>query len=90
MLIKILSLGDILSIIALISLPVLPISLVMLMGLYLIIKGITFSLMGNLVSLIDGLAGFYILIAVFGISHWIPTLIVSIFILQKAIPPIFT
>jgi hypothetical protein len=86
MFLKIFGLADILAIIALLFATILPQDLVILMAIYLIIKGFIFILMGGIFpSGFDILSGFYLIIASFGISHWIMTLIVIIFLLQKAV-----
>ena len=90
MLLKVFGLADILSVLALSIAPVLPPSLVLIMALYLMLKGLIFSLMGDMISLIDILIGFYILLVSAGLSQWIITLIASVYILQKAIAPVFS
>lgn len=86
MLVKILGFADILAIIALLLATVLPRTLVIIMALYLIFKGIAFMLGGSpFPSFFDFTSGLYLAAASYGISHWIPTLAVIIFLIQKAV-----
>ncbi len=85
MILKILGLADILAIMALLAATILPQKLVILMALYLIIKGLFFILTGGVFpSFFDIISGLYLVIASFGISHWIPTVVITLFLLQKA------
>ncbi len=90
MLIKILGFADILTIIALLAASILPQPLVILMAVYLILKGIIFvTIGGNIIDILDVIAGFYIATASYGISHWIITSIVVIYLGQKAFISLF-
>ena len=86
MILKLLAFADILAILALLLSSFLPKTLILLMALYLVVKGLTFIfLFGNLFpSFFDVLCGFYIILAGFGITHWILTVIVILFLGQKA------
>ncbi|MBI2148614.1 hypothetical protein HYU23_02950 [Candidatus Woesearchaeota archaeon] len=85
MIIKLLAFADTLSILALIGSSLLPQKIVLLMAIYLIIKGLAFILIGGLFpNFLDMLSGFYLIIVLFGISHWIITIAVIIFLGQKA------
>ena len=90
MLLKLLGAADILTLISLLLISYLPKTLVIVMALYLIVKGIIFTLMGDIVSLIDALSGFYIITASYGLAHWSITLIITLIILQKSIVSIFS
>ena len=90
MLLKLLGIADLLALIALFLATYLPQSLVIFMAIYLIAKGLIFTLMGDLVSLADVFTGLYIISASYGISHWSITLIITILILQKSIISIFS
>ena len=91
MLIKILGILDVISVLMLIFASWLPQKLIIVMAVYLIIKGIYFSLMGGFFpNAIDSLVGFYLIVASAGISHWIPTVLIIIFMLQKALVSIFS
>ena len=86
MLVKLLGVADILAIIALLFVTLLPRKLVLIMALYLIFKGVIFMLGGGIFpSFLDLTSGVYIAAASYGISHWIPTLAVIIFLIQKAL-----
>lgn len=90
MLIKILGFADILAIIALLAASILPQPLVILMSIYLILKGIIFvTIGGNIIDVLDVIAGFYMAAASYGISHWIITSIVIIYLGQKAFISLF-
>jgi len=85
MLIKLLGFADILAIIALITSSILPQSLVLLMAVYLILKGIIFIAIGSgIANFLDIIAGLYIAAASYSISHWVITSIVIIYLGQKA------
>ncbi len=85
MLIKLLGLTDILAIIALIASSILPQSLVILMAVYLVMKGVIFiAIGGDMINILDIFAGIYTAAASYNISHWIITLIVVIYLGQKA------
>ena len=87
MIVKIFGLADLLAVIALLGSSLLPKQILIIMSLYLIIKGIFFLLLGGspLSNIFDSISGFYITLVAYGLSHWIPTVIVTIYILQKAI-----
>lgn len=90
MLLKLLGIIDILAIISLLAVNILPQPLVLFMALYLIIKGALFTIIGGqLPSLFDVVSGIYIAAASYGISHWIITVIIMIYIGQKAIISLF-
>ena len=86
MIVKLLGFADILAIISLLASNILPQSLVLIMGLYLIGKGVLFIILGGqLPNILDILCGFYILLVSYGISNWVISLIVIFYIGQKAI-----
>ena len=64
--------------------------IVIILAVYLIFKGFIFAIMGSIPSMIDMIAGIYIIAASFGISHWGITLIASIYLLQKAVISVFS
>ena len=85
MIIKMLGFADLLSIVALLAASILPKSLITIMAAYLIIKGLFFVLTGGVFpSFFDILSGIYLVTAANGITHWIPTTLVVIFLLQKS------
>ena len=85
MLVKVLGFADFVAVFSLVFIDYLPKSLVLIMGLYLLVKGVFFTLIGgSMVSLIDCCCGIYHVMAVFGFGHWIITFIVVTFIFQKA------
>jgi len=90
MLIKILGTIDLLAILSLILVEYLPHGLIIIMAVYLMVKGIFFGLTGSFISLVDSLAGFYLVAASYGFYHWIISIILVIFLLQKAIISIFS
>ncbi len=87
MILKLLGFADILAIIALLAASILPKTLIIIMSIYLLVKGLFFLITGgNLITnFLDIVSGFYIIAASFGVSHWIATVIVGIFLLQKAL-----
>ncbi len=90
MIVKILGFADILAVIALLTSSFLPQNLVIFMAIYLIIKGLYFILLGGLFpNVFDIISGLYLIIASFGFTHWIPTVLVMLFLLQKAIISLF-
>ena len=90
MLLRLLGIADLLALIALLLATYLPQSLVIIMSLYLTIKGTFFLILGNPVSLLDIFAGIYLASASYGLSHWSITSIITILILQKAIISVFS
>lgn len=86
MIVKLFGFADLLAVIALLAASILPKELVIIMALYLIIKGVFFTITGGsyLPNLFDVFSGFYLVSAAFGFSHWILNVIVVIFLLQKA------
>ena len=85
MILKLFGFADILAIIALLAATILPQKLVLLMAIYLIIKGFLFVIMGGVFpNFFDILSGLYLAAASFGISYWIFTTVVVLFLAQKA------
>lgn len=85
MLLKILGFADFVAVFSLVFVDFLPKDLVVIMGIYLILKGLFFTLIGgNMISMLDAGAGIYHVMATYGFSHWIVTSIVVVFIFQKA------
>ena len=90
MLVKLLGVIDILAIIALLAVKILPQPVVILMALYLIIKGVLFMIIGQpFPNFFDVASGIYVASASYGISHWILTSIAVIYIGQKAVVSLF-
>lgn len=90
MLIKLMGLADMLAVLALYASTFLPGYIIIIMAIYLMIKGLIFAVMGNIVSLIDMLIGFYMILIIFGISYWIITLLFAAHLLQKSIVSVFS
>ena len=90
MIVKILGVADMLAVLSLLLASVIPQVIIIIMALYLIIKGLIFTIIGNIPSFIDLIIGFYIIAVSFGISHWIITLIVVVYIVQKAVISVFS
>ncbi len=85
MLVKLLGIIDILAIIALLAVNILPQSIILFLALYLIFKGVLFIFLGGFFpSFFDVLSGVYLAAASYGMSHWIATAIIIIFLGQKA------
>lgn len=85
MILKILGFADFLAIVALLSANILPKILVIIMAGYLIVKGLFFALTGGVFpSFFDILSGLYLIIAANGVTHWILTTFVTLFLIQKA------
>ncbi len=79
-----------LAILSLVLIEYLPKSLVIIMAVYLMIKGLFFSLIGDSISLLDILSGLYFIAAVNGIFHWLFSIFVILFLLQKALPSVLS
>jgi len=91
MILKILGLADFTAAFSLMFFSYLPRNLVVVMGLYLIIKGLFFTLLGgNMVSMLDCAAGIYHVMATYGLGHWVLTSIIVIFVFQKAFVSFFS
>lgn len=86
MIVKLFGFADLLAVAALLATSILPKELVIIMALYLIIKGVFFIILGcsPFTNLFDAFSGFYLVSAAFGFSHWILNVIIVIFLLQKA------
>ena len=85
MLLKFLALADFVAVFSLVLVNYLPHNMVIIMGIYLILKGLFFTLIsGDFISMLDFACGIYHVLAVFGFSYWIITTIVAIYVLQKA------
>ena len=91
MIVKILGLADILAVIALLLIKILPKPLIIIAALYLIIKGLFFLITGGSIfmNFFDIVSGAYLVSASYGISHWVATSLVIIFLLQKAVISLF-
>ena len=91
MLLKLLALADFVAVFSLILVNYLPHNLVIIMGIYLILKGLFFTLLGgDVINMLDFACGIYHVLAVFGFSHWIITTIVSLYVLQKSFASFFS
>ncbi|MEK6948158.1 MAG: hypothetical protein AABX19_02845 [Nanoarchaeota archaeon] len=85
MLLKVLALADFIAVFSLVLVNYLPHNLVIIMGIYLILKGLFFTLIGgNFISMLDFACGIYHVLAVFGFSYWLITTIVAVYVLQKS------
>lgn len=82
---KILGLGDLLCIFAILFAKFLPLQIIILAAFYLIIKGMVFALGGDIVSFMDIGIGIYLLLTTINISSTFVTTIAVIFLAQKAI-----
>ena len=91
MLLKLLALADFVAVFSLIFVNYLPHNLVIIMGIYLILKGLFFTLLGgDVVNMLDFTCGVYHVLTVFGFSYWFITAIVAIYVLQKAFISFFS
>ena len=87
MILKLLGFADILAIIALLGVSLLPKQIILIMAFYLIVKGVFFTITSPgvfLANFLDILCGIYLVAAFYGVSHWFITVILTIFLLQKA------
>jgi hypothetical protein len=84
MIVKFLGFIDICAVAVLLFSPILPRRLVMIFALLLVAKGLFFALTGNLVSWLDFLSGVYFAVVAFGHPVKSITIIVLIFLAQKA------
>ena len=84
MLKKLLGLMDVIAVLILIFSSTISTKMAMFAALYLVIKGIGFGLAGDWVSWIDAFCGFYIFFLIMGSSNYIITILVVVFLLQKA------
>ncbi|MBS3175104.1 hypothetical protein J4440_04445 [Candidatus Woesearchaeota archaeon] len=90
MILKLLGITDLLVLVSLLLVSYLPETLVIIMAVYLIIKGVIFTLFGDPISLADIFCGLYIVSAAYGLAHWSITLIIIVFILQKSVVSILS
>jgi hypothetical protein len=68
----------------------LPVSIVKQAGIYLLLKGVLFSFSGDIASIFDIFSAIYILILSFGISSPFISIVVFVYLLQKALYSIVT
>ena len=85
MLAKALGLLDITAVIILLFMKILPSQVVMFFAMLLFAKGFVFTAMGNKVSALDGLAGVYIGLNVYGFNNHVITVFFIIFLAQKGL-----
>ena len=90
MIVKLLGLLDLVVAIILAASNSLPNIIVKQAGFYLTLKGLFFSLTGDFASIIDFFVGIYIIISSFGVQNTIVSLIVFLYLLQKAIFSLFS
>ncbi len=76
---------DAMAILVLLFSPIMPMGAMLYGSGYLISKGGLFALAGNFVSWLDVIAGVYLLLVAFGIGSTVITVLVFIFLLQKAL-----
>ncbi|MGB9748866.1 MAG: hypothetical protein ACP5OZ_01860 [Candidatus Woesearchaeota archaeon] len=65
-------------------------SIVKQAGIYLLLKGVLFSFSGDIASILDILSAIYIIVLSFGISSPFISIIVFVYLLQKALYSIVT
>ncbi len=82
---KLLGVADIFCVLVIMVISYLPHTIISFAAWFLILKGFMFAMMKNFISWLDVAAGLYILLLAKGIGHWIPTLIVVIFLGQKGL-----
>ena len=85
MLIKILGVGDLITGIIVALSSIFPKGIILLGAKWLIIKGGFFALTGNMVSFIDVFCGVYVIFLAFGYNVTSLTILVAIWVFQKAI-----
>jgi len=90
MLVKILGIVDLFIVIGIIISSMLSPNIIVIFALYLMLKGLIFAIIGDKMSLIELMIGFYVLSLTYGISHWIITTLVVIYLLQKGVVSIFS
>ena len=76
---------DAIAVLLLLLSPLMPVNAMLYGSGYLISKGGIFALAGNFVSWFDVAAGIYLLLVAFGIGSTVITVLVFIFLLQKAL-----
>lgn len=82
---KVLGLLDLLCVIVIVLYNFMPHQLIMNLGMLLTMKGIIFSSMRNLVSILDVFAGIYIGLLVYGIHNSTVTIFFVIYLGQKGL-----
>ena len=83
MIVKILSVGDAMVILAMILCPFLPLKWMMYAAGWLILKGGMFAFTGDIASYFDIFSGVYVVFYSFGISATFMSIIVAVYLGQK-------
>jgi len=89
MLFKLLGILDLIAVISILFAGFLPNRFLITIALLLIVKGTFFFITGNIMSILDGIAGVYLILLAFNVSVFIISLILAIYLGQKAIMSVF-
>lgn len=89
MIVKILGLLDLVCVAALATAKFLPHQVIMQIGMLMTMKGIIFSSMRNLISVLDACAGIYLGLSVYGFSNKWLTLFFILYLGEKGIFSLF-
>ncbi len=85
MIFKILGILDIASACVITLHSITPVSIMRMLAGYLFVKGIIFSTIGDIASILDVLCSFYMIALSFSMDFWIITIITVVFLAQKGL-----
>ena len=83
MFIKVLGVADLVAALSLLLASILPSEWMMILGIYLLLKGGLFLLSGDWMSSLDVIVAIYFMLVSFGITNAIVTALACLFLLQK-------
>ena len=86
---KMLGMFDLLGVVAIILAAYLPLHWTTYIASLIILKGLVFALMRNMVSFLDIACGIYIILIAYGFHHWIVTIGAVLFLGQKGVFSLF-
>ncbi len=84
MLVKLLGIIDLAAVIAVLLSPILPTRVLLALGIFIILKGLTFGITRSVMNLLDIVCGLLIILMAFKITSLTIIILVTLFLLQKA------
>lgn len=87
--VKLLGIGDLLSILLIWTAQIIPQRFALLAAIYLLGKGGIFAIGGDFASYIDVICGVYVILLTFGIGNILLSVLFSLYLLQKGVFSLF-
>ena len=84
MLVKLLGLIDLAAVFAVLLSPLLPARVLLVLGIFIILKGFTFGITRSVMNILDIVCGLLIILMAFKITSLTIIILVTLFLLQKA------